>query len=511
MELYSLLRISSYIKLILLLLTTLFAFNITAQTPQWEFLGLDNIGILDILIDDSSNIYVSGEPDIVYKSTDDGISWVTKNNGITVTNGGSLDLDSQGNIYFAAFGGVFKTTDGGGNWSRIAQELSDLEFYFIKVIPNDYIFVSNFNGIYRSTDYGTTWLITDYTYFGAGQIGFNANGVMFAGNGSASWASIYRSTNFGVNWTFSGAFPPSNFLFPINGDVFAAVSTNPFTFSDIYRSSNDGVSWDRTNSFVTSETIIYRDLELDRNEDFYVIINGAFNGVYISINSGVTWSYYGLADKNLFSLAIDSTGYIYAGTSSGIFRTAGRTIPVELSSFTIEYNGNNCELNWITGTETNNFGFEVERKYDDEDWLKIGFIQGNGTTTIEHIYTYSDKSLRPGDYLYRLKQVDYDGSFEYSKVIELSITSPREYFLSQNYPNPFNPTTQINYSIKDAGLVQIKVYDVLGSEVVTLVNESKEAGSYTIDFNATELPSGVYFYQLTAPGFTQARKMILAK
>jgi len=83
--------------------------------------------------------------------------------------------------------------------------------------------------------------------------------------------------------------------------------------------------------------------------------------------------------------------------------------------------------------------------------------------------------------------------------------------MDQNYPNPFNPTTQINYSIKDAGLVQIKVYDVLGSEVVTLVNESKEAGSYTIDFNATELPSGVYFYQLTAPGFTQARKMILAK
>lgn len=496
----------------LLLLCISFVFAAYSQEPTWEFLGLEGIGVLDIAIDDSSSIYVSGGEDVVYKSTDYGNTWLSKNNGIEVTTAGSLDIDAQGNIYFAAFGGVFKTTDGGENWFRIAQELTDLEFYFIKVIPNDYIFVSNFVGIHRSTDYGANWSGTNYTYWGASEIGINSNGIMFAGNESASWASVYRSADIGINWTFSSSFPPSALLFNKNGDVYAAVETNPFANADIYKSTDNGISWDRTFAFITSGTIIYQDLELDRNGDFYVAIDGEFNGVHLSIDSGITWTDYGLSDQYIYCLAMDSSGYIYAGTSNGIYRTPGRTIPVELISFRAEPYKNNVELSWITATELNNYGFEVERKYGNEDWVKISFIHGNGTSTIEHIYTYADQNLKSGSYLYRLKQIDYDGSYEYSSEIKVGINNGYNFKLDQNFPNPFNTQTRITFQIPEKSFIDISLYSILGEKLETLFNKEFEGGEYELNLDLSESQSGVYFYKMISSlGFSQTKKLILLK
>ncbi|MBK7629300.1 MAG: T9SS type A sorting domain-containing protein [Ignavibacteriales bacterium] len=139
-------------------------------------------------------------------------------------------------------------------------------------------------------------------------------------------------------------------------------------------------------------------------------------------------------------------------------------------------------------------------------WEKIGFITGNGTSTEVHTYSFFDKNPVEGKSNYRLKQIDFDGSFEYSNIIEVDFTLPIVFSLEQNYPNPFNPTTSIRYAISSMKNVQLIVYNVLGKEVAMLVNEVKPAGIYEIDFNAASLASGVYFYKLQAGNFVETKK-----
>lgn len=185
-------------------------------------------------------------------------------------------------------------------------------------------------------------------------------------------------------------------------------------------------------------------------------------------------------------------------------------VPVELMSFTYEVSGNNTILNWVTASETNNYGFEIQRKVDDE-FVPIEFVDGFGTTTETHKYSYTDKNLQPGNYTYRLKQVDLDGSFYYFDELFVEISMPVEFDLSQNYPNPFNPSTKIHFNIPESGNVKLTVYDLLGQKVKTLINEFKDAGSHIIDFNAEDLNSGTYIYRLESAGFTEVKKMIFIK
>jgi len=189
-------------------------------------------------------------------------------------------------------------------------------------------------------------------------------------------------------------------------------------------------------------------------------------------------------------------------------------IPVELVSFSASVSENNVLLNWSTATETNNLGFEVQRSSGTE-FKKIGFVAGYGTTVKEQSYTYQDEKTNAASYLYRLKQVDYDGTSEYSNTIEVEVTKPIEYALSQNYPNPFNPTTRISYSIPEDGSVKLKLYDILGNEVALLVDEVQIAGKYGIDFSVQSvtggLSSGVYYYTLTSGSFISTKKLILMK
>ena len=188
------------------------------------------------------------------------------------------------------------------------------------------------------------------------------------------------------------------------------------------------------------------------------------------------------------------------------------TIPVELTSFTANLSSNEVILNWTTATELNNHSFEIERSTDKSNWRMIGFIEGHGSTTESQQYSFSDdlSDISSSKFYYRLKQIDFNGTFEYSDVIEVLI-SPSTFSLSQNYPNPFNPSTTISYQIKEQGLVQVKIFNLIGQEVATLVNEVKSAGTFKINWNADKFPSGVYFYQLQAGSFTQTNRMILMK
>ena len=188
-------------------------------------------------------------------------------------------------------------------------------------------------------------------------------------------------------------------------------------------------------------------------------------------------------------------------------------IPVELTSFTAIAKDDNVLLNWITSTETNNMGFDIERRStkSNSGWQKLGFINGNGTTTEKSHYSFVDKNPAEGKSYYRLRQIDFDGTSKIYNSVEVDFETVKEYSLSQNYPNPFNPSTEINYTLAKSGNVTLKVYNLLGSEVATLVNGFMEAGKHSVKFDANDITSGIYFYTIKADNFTSTRKMILMK
>lgn len=190
-------------------------------------------------------------------------------------------------------------------------------------------------------------------------------------------------------------------------------------------------------------------------------------------------------------------------------------IPVELTSFTASIINNSVFLNWITATEINNYGFELERNSNDEsgaNWKKIGFVPGSGTTTESRSYSFKDENLVSGIYSYRLKQIDFNGLFKYYELNEsVEISNPKVFNLSQNYPNPFNPDTKIDYSIANATNVQLEVFNAIGEKVATLVGEIKHPGNYTVNFNAEKFSSGVYIYKLITRDFVSVKKMLLIR
>jgi hypothetical protein len=202
--------------------------------------------------------------------------------------------------------------------------------------------------------------------------------------------------------------------------------------------------------------------------------------------------------------------------STAFWDAVEQGIPVELTSFAATVNDNNVVLDWSTATETNNLGFEVQRSSNGNEFVTAGFVDGNGTVTEIQNYTFTDKNLEVGNYSYRLKQNDYDGTFEYSNVVEVEVFAPDVFTLEQNYPNPFNPSTMIKFSLATDSKVSLTVFDVLGQEVANLTSGNLAAGSHEINFNASNINSGVYFYRIDATGvegtnFTSVKKMILTK
>ncbi|HSW56675.1 MAG TPA: M20/M25/M40 family metallo-hydrolase [Ignavibacteriaceae bacterium] len=189
-------------------------------------------------------------------------------------------------------------------------------------------------------------------------------------------------------------------------------------------------------------------------------------------------------------------------------------VPVELLAFTASVKNSDVELLWSTASELNNMGFEIERSIDNQDnFITVGFVDGKGSSSEINYYSFTDHPQLSGvnQLYYRLKQVDFDGTFSYSDVANVSYDVPAEFVLGQNYPNPFNPSTRISYFVPQESFVSIKVYDFLGREVMTLVNEARAVGSYEISFDASNMPSGTYFYTLIAENYSSTKKMILIK
>jgi hypothetical protein len=217
----------------------------------------------------------------------------------------------------------------------------------------------------------------------------------------------------------------------------------------------------------------------------------------VRILHSVSGSY--VADRVTTQLGIDN------------ITAADEPLPVEFIAFNAVVQGSSVNLSWSTASEINNRGFEVLRKIaEGSEWLTRGFVKGEGTSAERHNYGFTDSNIPEGKYSYRLKQIDYSGIYSYSDIIEVNV-EPSRFYLSQNYPNPFNPVTKIRYSLPQTVYVTLKVYNTIGEEVVTLVNNIEEAGSHLIEFDASDFNSGVYYYKLESGNFSVTNKMTLIK
>lgn len=261
-------------------------------------------------------------------------------------------------------------------------------------------------------------------------------------------------------------------------------------------------------------------------QGFYDPGAGFTNRISASITGGVTVNSVTYNSPTQVTLNISTVGAVIGSKTVTITNPDGQFVssssildvplPVVMSSFNYSVNNRDVILKWRTEEEINNSGFDIERRLyagqSSGEWSRIGFVPGHGNKSTPSEYEFRDAKLNTGKYDYRLKQIDFNGNFERFELgSQVTIGVPLVSDLSQNYPNPFNPLTKIDYSISADGKVSIIVYDVTGRVVANLVDENKTAGYYSASFDASALSSGVYFYRISAPGFTQVKKMLVVK
>ena len=393
----------------------------------------------------------------------------------------------------------------------------------------DNVVIHDTSGIFNSVFYGGNTAVLDNVRGTAFTPGFNS--LLVTVGGGANSDAVAEINPFGVylgNFIDSasgGLLSPFDIAFRTNDCLVAGINSDAVHRYDLTGNSlgvfASGISFPEQIAFSPNGNVLVVNFSTPNSG---VIVYDSL-GTQLSVFTGVTGNrgVYALGNGNILTTngagvhEIDGlTGAlirtVVAGVSGRFIAADDLTIiPVELISFVASNINGNVVLNWNTATETNNSGFEIQKSSDRINFSNISFVPGFGTTTETRSYTYTDNSVTNGKYYYRLKQIDYNGAFAYSDIIEVDVASPIDFALSQNYPNPFNPSTIISFSIPQSSFVTLKVYDILGNEITTLVNETKEAGRYDINFDALGLSNGVYFYSIKAEDFTSTRKMILIK
>ncbi|HZW37999.1 MAG: T9SS type A sorting domain-containing protein [Syntrophothermus sp.] len=250
------------------------------------------------------------------------------------------------------------------------------------------------------------------------------------------------------------------------------------------------------------------------NTSYLTIVDTLNVNLMVKMRAGSTLGTYQIG-YFVSDAALDFTDPTYYSTSLNNSLQVVAQVPVELTSFTALQTKNGVQLNWETATETNNNRFEIERSSDNKNFVVTGTLSGKGTTTQVTKYSYTDK-VNAGKYYYRLKQIDFNGSFEYSKTIEVDFSVPQDFVLSQNYPNPFNPSTTLSFGLPVQSNVTFAVYNAAGELVKTISQGTLQAGTHTFSFDASNLTTGIYFYNLSAQGidgseFSKTAKMLLLK
>jgi photosystem II stability/assembly factor-like uncharacterized protein len=490
----------------------------------------------------------------IYKSTNDGSSFVNLNQNLTLTQfyriaanpsnpahilGGTQDNGTQQTYssinWVAAFGGdggevafnpfntnyilgesqngyLNKSSNGGANWSSATTgiSMSEAGAWVAPIIAHPTqsgVFYNARQKLYKTTNNGSNWTAVSDLIYGTSAIrelaiSHSNPDILFAATGSR----VFKSVNGGANWTNMTSGLPARTItsvriHPDNPDV-VFLTFSGFSTNKVYKSTNGGTSWTSIHGNLpdspVNDLVIYPDAA-----DTYII--GSDVGVFLTHNSGISWVELDNGLPNTVVMHLDYhplNKMLRAGTHGrGVYEIfLPLYIPVELLSFNAAADNNSVILNWSTATETNNRGFEIERKLKNEEWQVIGFKSGAGTISEIQNYSFKDEfkdNLYEGKILYRLKQVDFDGTSEFSEIITLDVHFiPSEVALYQNYPNPFNPVTNIVFSVPVQSSVKLTVFNQLGQEISVITNQAYTPGIYNFTWDASSISSGIYYYNL---------------
>jgi len=402
------------------------------------------------------NLTSNGERDVFfakYKSSDGSIIWAKNVGGTENDYGYSIAVDPNKNVYITGrFEGTGDYDPGTGTANITSNGSYDT-------------FIAKYN---NSGDY--TWA---YGVGGSDKVyGYN-----ILSDGTNVWISgNYKGTsNFGTDQTI-------NLTSAGNYDIWFAK----------YEASNCNTQW--------AKSVGGSDIDQQQYGNSLALGSLHLTGYFNSTDADF--------DPNGGTTTLASAGSYDVVNAK---YTEDGALPVELTTFSANVNGNNVNLSWETATEVNNYGFNIERKTETRGWNKVDFVEGHGNSNSVKHYSFTDNVSLSGKYFYRLKQIDINGTFEYSNIIEVNIGVPNKFEVAQNYPNPFNPTTTISFSIPKKQSVKVIIYNSLGEIVQTLINKNLEAGIHTYNFDADNLGSGIYYYKVVAGNNIQIRKMMLLK
>ena len=513
-----------------------FLFRSTNSGVDWTQLAF-SFFIKSIIIDSYDHIFVGTSSNGVFLSVNNGNSWTQKNNGLTNNIVNSLKINQSSFVYAGTDAGIFYTTNNGENWVDITNDLPSTSVLALGINSSNDIFTGTMNGIYHSTNNGTNWRMinkglcgTDFrslTVDLSGNIfgGTWNDGVFYSSNNGDDWIQrnnglgslivqslvtksggivfagaygVFKSTNNGINWSQTSLTNEYILSFAINSDghIFASA------YKSIFRSTDNGDNWVEVSNGFTNLDI--RSLAINPNGHIFAGVNG--DGVFRSTDNGDTWSKInnGLSSRSVRALAINSSGTMFCGAWKYVFRSTdnGDTwIQTSLNGYFVS----------SIAIDSNGYIYVGDRIYgafysidNGENWYEIN----NGLT-----YNSISSLAISSDYIF--SGIVYGGVFRRinspTSVDNTENLFPETFSLSQNYPNPFNPSTKIQYSVNSTQKVTLKVYDLLGREIATLLNEEKAAGNYEVVFDGSALPSGIYFYKLQAGNFIETKKMVLLK
>jgi len=531
---------------------TLFLLGILSSLSisQWyqQIIPSNITSLSSICFIDTLNGWACGGNGAIIKTTNGGTDWFILNSGTTQSLNSITFKDTNTGWTCGSNGTILKTFDGGINWSEQSiwpNSLLSNIFFFNKIIG----WITGFEiqgssivnpKVLKTTDAGNSW----FEQFSKPTGLFSDLFFVDSLNGWFCGDKIYKTTDGGSNWSGNNPFPDwIDAIFFINSNIGWIAHSN-LGYSKISKTIDAGYSWDEQFSISALGMIFGNIFFIDENNGWVV---GPRSGpmspstIYRTYNGGITWNYQFSNIMSLSEVAFpshnrgwtvgqkfiswDSTTIIQAPII--LNTTNGGAVPVEFISFAAKIIRDGIQLIWNTATEINNYGFEIQRKTNNTNWTAVGFMEGHGTTTDQHSYTFIDNLDIEDMYFYRLEQIDFDGKSTYSETIEIEFSiTPTKFELFQNFPNPFNPTTKIKYSIPsnvkgETSNVLLKLYDVLGNEVSTLVDEYKSAGEYEVDFDPSSgirnltssigYASGVYFCQLRIGEKAKTMKMILLR
>jgi len=509
-------------KILVSMLFSFFLFSSVSLTqPLWyEQESGGNRELTDVHFVDQNNGWISGWTETMLHTTDGGATWTNQN-------------IPPNNAYYSVFftdllngwatgyaGKIVHTTDGGETWTDQTAPFNT-EYYRICFINSNEGWIAGGDAggfpsyishrvILHTTNGGVTWI---QQYGQAYESLLRSIYFVDQNNGYTTGESgiIMKTTDGGSNWS-QQVIPSFHFYDIFFADNLTGWVTGEYLglphYTSVFRTTDGGINWTES-AFGTDENLssVYF---IDNMKGWAVGGANSQGLVYYTSDGGVNWIQQNIpTTEYLYKVFFIDENHGWASGHLGTILSTVNPVPVELTSFTAVSNGNNVTLLWQTTTETNNSGFEVQRK--QTEWESIGFVNGQGTTTKENSYSFVDDNLTAGKYQYRLKQIDFDGSFEYSEIVNVQVQAPSDYTLFQNFPNPFNPSTTIKYSIPAGGVVKLTVLNAIGEEIETLVNEYKSEGAHEVTFNAKNIPSGIYLYRIETDKFSSVKKMVLLK